>query len=282
MFYSGALLSFALSLLSTSAHDHHGRGCANHPTEIEVDAMENKFAVRMKQLNATTLEVQGTKNVNVYFHVITQSDGTGSVDASTVNSQITVLNEAYASSGFKFTLDAITTTANDAWYTMGYGTQEEYDCKHALRQGTAEDLNMYAANIGDGLLGWATFPAWYEDSPMMDGVIVLTSSLPGGSAIPYDLGDTATHEVGHWLGLYHTFQDGCKKDGYKGDRVYDTPAVAEPNFDCPMGMDSCPDLEGLDMIHNFMDYSDDACLYEFTAGQADRMKSQWQSFRKGK
>jgi hypothetical protein len=215
--------------------------------------------------------------INVYFHVITKGTtrADGNIPDSMITAQLNVLNGAFGSHGWTFVNAGTTRTNNPAWYDMGSG---EKAAKEALRQGSADDLNIYIAGIGGGLLGWATFPSSYRSKPLMDGVVVLNESLPGGSAVPYDEGDTGTHEVGHWMGLYHTFQGGCSR---KNDYVDDTPAEQGPQFDCPVGADTCS-APGLDPIENFMDYTDDNCMDRFTAGQDARMDAQFTRYRAGK
>jgi hypothetical protein len=220
--------------------------------------------------------------ISVYFHVINRGAGieNGDVPLSQINDQIEVLNDAFNVWGWSFQLVSVDRTTNATWYTMGPGSSAERQAKAALRQGTADDLNLYTANPGGGYLGWATFPWDYSRSPADDGVVVLFSSLPGGTAEPYNEGDTATHEAGHWMGLYHTFQGGCNER--RGDFVSDTAAERDPAFGCPTGRDSCRRQAGLDPIHNFMDYTDDACMFEFTPGQDERMDSMFTNYRAGR
>ncbi|WP_433929537.1 zinc metalloprotease [Sorangium cellulosum] len=222
--------------------------------------------------------------IPVHVHVINKGSGlsNGDVTDEMITKQIEVLNAAYAGTRFQFNLASTDRTTNATWYTMGQNSTAERNAKNALRQGGPDHLNLYTANPGSGLLGWATFPSDYARSPKMDGVVVLQSSLPGGRAAPYNEGDTATHEVGHWLGLYHTFQGGCVKEGRRGgDEVADTAAEKSAAYGCPTGRDSCTGngYSGLDPIQNYMDYTDDSCMDAFTAGQADRMSAMWDSYR---
>ena len=261
------------------------RFCATDHDPQKIAAAEADFVQRLdfaKKNPDTSSDVTGGV-INVYFHVITNTTGQGAPTTQQISSQIAVLNAAYSNQGFQFNLVSVDTSANDTWFTAGPGTTAETEMKTALRQGTADDLNFYTSNPGGGLLGWATFPSSYASASSKDGVVCLYSSLPGGAAAPYNLGDTGTHEVGHWLGLYHTFQGGCARQADTGgDLVGDTAAEKSSAFGCPTGRDTCTAIAGLDPITNFMDYTDDACMFTFTAGQASRMQSQWVQYRFGK
>ncbi len=258
---------------SASVH----RGCATLDlSDAERAAVETRLAAL-----ADTAEITASHVIPVYVHRIHAANGSGgSVTATQVSQQLTILNNAYAGSGFSFSLTSTDDTNNDSWYTCTGGTCET-QMKNALRQGGSNALNLYTNNMGQGLLGWATFPSSYASQPKLDGVVVLFASFPGGNAAPYNLGDTATHEVGHWMGLYHTFQGGCARQTNGGDGVSDTPAEKSAAFGCPTGRDSCTGsrFPGLDPITNFMDYTDDSCMNTFSPGQNARMQSMWNSYR---
>lgn len=215
--------------------------------------------------------------IDVYFHVINQgtSEANGNISQAKVDNQMAVLNAAYAPHNISFNLVATTRTTNSAWYTGCYGSAET-TMKSALHQGDATTLNIYSCRPGSGILGYAYFPSDYAGVASRDGVVILDQSVPGGTAAPYNEGDTATHEIGHWLGLYHTFSGGCTGNG---DYVADTPAERSPAYGCPLGADTCRRDPGPDPVENFMDYTDDYCMFQFSGGQAIRMHDQWLAYR---
>jgi hypothetical protein len=229
----------------------------------------------------------GVVTVPVYWHIITTKKGDGNVSAL-VPAQMEVLNAAFAGSRFAFELKGVQVVANDAWYFGAIESAEEIAMKNALRRGGPETLNIYTTN-GDVYLGWATPAFYYKFAPSYDGVVVYWATLPGAGLsgpvaeepdgiLTYDQGDTGTHEVGHWLGLDHTFgSGGCT---HPGDVINDTPTEAEPQFFCAP-RDSCTGapFPGTDPITNFMDYVDDVCMDHFTAEQTKRMQKHWHAFR---
>jgi hypothetical protein len=287
----GAVLGTAM-LFAGCSNDAAGTG--SFPTERkcasrDVPAAEAEAVEALLPDPVTDLTVATDAQVPVYFHIIRDNNGNGDVADEALDAQIKVLNDSYggatggAKTIFHFVKAGVDRTNNSAWYGVSPDTAAERDMKTTLRKGGADTLNMYFANIGDGLLGWATFPQDYQGDPKMDGVVILNASVPGGAAEPFNEGDTGTHEVGHWVGLYHTFQNGCTAPG---DLVKDTPRVKEPNFGCPTAVDSCPSASGEparpDLVNNFMDYVDDPCMNAFTAGQASRAARYWSNFRAGK
>lgn len=198
-----------------------------------------------------------------------------------------MLNAAYAgsapggagaSTSFRFKLiEPIEFIADDRLFNVAYSsspTADERDLKRHNRGGKVA-LNFYTARLADDTLGWARWP--WDMGQGVDGVVVRFSTLPGGATTPYDEGDTGTHEVGHWLGLFHTFQGGCSQPN---DEVDDTAAEMSSAGGCPTGRDSCAETPGVDPGDNFMDYSDDFCMFKFTEGQSTRMNDIFSFYRK--
>jgi hypothetical protein len=180
---------------------------------------------------------------------------------------------------YRFTLAGISHTKRESWYHAYFFGRRDKAMKRHLHKGGARTLNIYingGGPKGEPVLGWSRFPWQYAATPKLDSVSVNVAGLPGGRAVGYNLGDTVIHETGHWLGLRHTFPGGCEGGG---DLVSDTPAEAEPSFYCETTRDTCPDNPGLDPVHNFMDYSLDSCMNQFTAGQVRRMDVAWAKWR---
>ena len=221
--------------------------------------------------------------VPVWVHVISPDGTTGNVSQALIDDQIDVLNNTFeggeggVDTGFRFALAGVDRVTNADWYDAKINGAERA-MKRALHKGGPETLNMYLATA-NAYLGWAYLPKVVtQGNAFLDGVVIDWESLRGASdryRDRYDQGETATHEVGHWLNLEHTFYRGCNG---RGDYVNDTPYEATPTSGCPAGKDTCP-APGIDPIHNYMDYSYDQCYTEFTTGQAARMQDAWDVFR---
>ncbi|GKZ40004.1 hypothetical protein AbraIFM66950_001864 [Aspergillus brasiliensis] len=255
-------------------------------------------------------EVSRSIEIETWFHIVSSNDAANTVSDDMITSQLSYLQKAYESATITYRLEGITRQINDSWAR----NDDELGMKNALRRGNYSTLNVYfqtnlQASSGESsrglskdvhrrtdvsdqsssiVLGFCTLPdpSVNSSSPrssyIKDGCNVLADTMPGGSLAQYNQGGTAVHEVGHWNGLLHTFEgESCSPDN-EGDYIDDTPEQSEPTSGCPTEKDSCPDLPGLDAIHNFMDYSSDDCYESFTPDQAVRMRNMWSAMREGK
>jgi hypothetical protein len=248
----------------------------------EISASEQaRIEKQTKQALAAKAPGNGNlkSRIPVYVHVMVAKNGDGDVTDKQITRQIAVLNQTAEgrdvdgsglNTGVGFVLAGTDRIVNDKWHldkqSKNYRTQ--------TRKGGKNALNIWLVDFA--YLGIATFPWDYKLAPGVDGLRVHYDSLPGGSIANYNQGETATHEAGHWLGLYHTFQGGCRPPG---DEVDDTPFQAIPTTGCPEGQDTCT-APGTDPIHNYMDYSFDSCYTTFSAGQSTRINQMWNAYRK--
>jgi PKD repeat protein len=237
--------------------------------------------------------------IKVVFHIVRKTDGTGEISDSLIQSQLAILNEDFRSlvgtpgdpgvdTGIQFVLattdpsgnptTGIVRHTNNTWFAdPGPGAFNAM--KQAINWDPTRYLNVYT-NDAAGNLGYATFPQ-ESAGDYEDGVVLLWSSVgrnaPSGGI--YNQGRTGTHEIGHWLGLFHTFQGGCGTASAPyttGDLIADTNRQQSANFDCPVGATSCSVTSP---IRNYMNYTQDTCMWEFTAEQANRMRCSLTSYR---
>ena len=225
---------------------------------------------------------------------------------SQITDQLKVVNDDFNQTSLSFEVQNITRITNEEWFNITSGSTQETDMKTSLRnlgpleRTDASTLSIYTVghvvSDGDSVLGYATFPDEHEANPALDGIVLLYTTLPGGSEAPFNQGRTLTHLIGHWVGLYHTFQGGCNGDG---DFVDNTPAEASATYGCPTNNPDTCSGEGLDRestfrsspsgfvtyslsflaIHNYMDYTDDSCMDNFTSSQIGRLLSRISAYR---
>ena len=164
---------------------------------------------------------------------------------SQIHEQISVLNRDFNETGLSFELLDIVRTPNANWFDfVGEQNKRDREMKTALRRGDVTTLNIYTVGFthDSELLGYATFPVNSTVYFIDDGIVLNYRTLPNGTYNNFNKGRTLTHEVGHWVGLYHTFEGGCSEPG---DYVDDTPAEAYPARKCEP-RDSCPNRTGPD------------------------------------
>ncbi|PHH77564.1 hypothetical protein CDD82_3460 [Ophiocordyceps australis] len=259
-------------------------GCgAPAPAEMHIN-MTKSLMERQAGLNERRQVSSGQINIDTYLHVVSVDESLegGNLYPDLLHNQMRILNEQYAPAGISFTLRDIDWTYNPDWATM----RDEMGMKSALRRGNYEALNIYYVTHLErpGLSGFCYYPD--SNSPpnspgfIRDGCTVVGGSVPGAPQIFN--GNNAmvtTHEVGHWMGLFHTFEgESCWGPG---DYVDDTPQQSSPTRGCPTERKSCPGAPGMDPIHNYMDYASPPCATEFTMGQINRMKGMWETYRQG-
>lgn len=284
--------SIVLSALAATSATAHSRrqaegearpfGCtAPRPTEAQLAVTAAIAEQEALEANATITKRQASSiTVDVYFHVVAASSALadGYVTQAMLDNQLKKMNADYAPHNIDFVLKGTDRTTNSAWATDG----NELAMKKALRKGDYKTLNIYfQKQLVDKAFGYCYFPddvtSTTSDDFYYDGCSIDFTTMPGGSQTGYNEGATVTHEVGHWFGLYHTFQ-GTSCTG-SGDQIADTPQQASATSGCPVGRDSCTSVAGEDPIHNYMDYSTDACYEEFTAGQETRIYNLWAQYR---
>ncbi|MCA8979954.1 MAG: pre-peptidase C-terminal domain-containing protein [Planctomycetes bacterium] len=282
---------------SSAGFRAQGRRCGTAPIDLATAAPS--FAAtsdcNFSQTNTLAQYDPGAVyTIQVVVHVIETNSGTGHLSASMVQYQIDILNEDFrALSGtpgsggvdtkiqFELaTLDpggspttGITYTTNNTWFndSGSYWTSLAWD--------PDQYLNIYTNDAG-GNLGYVPYlPPSGNSGNSSDRVVILYSSFGRNSSNwPYHQGRTTTHEVGHYLGLFHTFEGGCGGGGCStsGDLICDTNAESSANWGCATSSTSCGSS---DPVRNYMDYSDDTCMTGFTADQANRMRCTLENWR---
>lgn len=270
------LVCMALICMSSASAEMVKRCGSVDPTEGIKKLIDIKVeAAILVQGAQKALQTRQGVVIPVVMHAVNAE-----VSEDVIAEQIDVLNENYESVGIEFELLQFNSVKNPNWdyLIMSMMGEEEQDMKSQLRVGGEGILNIYIVQNLPAL-GWATPPYFlFEGSKEAldaDGVVIEETALPGGLP-PFNQGKTLVHEVGHWMGLFHTFQDGCSGEG---DFIDDTVAHSEPTSGCPAFEVSDCDGTSMVPINNHMNYADDVCLTEFTDNQITRMQDVYLAFR---
>ena len=244
-------------------------------------------------------------NIPVIVHIVYNAAAENISDAQ-VQSQIDVLNKDFrklnaeaasipstflnlvADVEINFCLAQVTPTGTptngiDRYRTSKTSWSSNDDMKRPTKDGVApwdatRYLNIWVCNLGSGSLGYSSFPG----APLSTDGVVIDYRYFGtmNTRSPFHLGRTTTHEVGHWLNLFHIWGDTMDCSGT--DKVDDTPKALDKNYGKPTFPHvSCNNGPNGDMFVNYMDYTDDAAMFMFTKGQAERMAATFLGPRSG-
>ncbi|TMQ68851.1 MAG: zinc metalloprotease [Candidatus Eisenbacteria bacterium] len=261
--------------LETASIPFTDRACATiEPSSAEAQAIQQS----LQEPSATESGLGGV--VQVALHVIWNGVD-GAITDAQVEEQIEELNEDFSGAsggwdtGYRFVLTSVDRTLDANWFDLAMGSNNERRMKEALAVDPLHHVNVYTARIS--ALGWSSFPWDIAEDDVHQGIVIHYGSVPGGAITNFNLGRTLTHEMGHYFGLFHVFFTGCLEPN---DYVSDTPAEAQATTGCPPdSTDTCSSMPGVDPIHNYLDYSYDACYSQFTAGQDARMDGMLQTYR---
>jgi hypothetical protein len=252
--------------------------------ESRMQAIETFTQNFMANPNANARLVNGVIEIPVVVNVLYRTTAEN-VSTAQIQSQIDVLNEDFnatnidyskvpstfsgvkANIGIRFVLDQVIrkSTTKKSWGTNDAMKKSSQGGLNPTSPTTK--LNLWVCTLSGGILGYAQFPG---GSSATDGVVILNKAFgrTGTAAAPFNKGRTATHEVGHWLNLRHIWGDAT----CGSDLVSDTPTHNTANYGCPAaGHKSTCSGTPVEMWMNYMDYTDDACMYMFSAGQKSRV-----------
>ena len=219
-----------------------------------------------------------------YFLDFTAPEGNfigGLVSTEDIEAQTAVLNSVYNEFGYSFYINSIDSAVNAGWYYATDSHKYETDpwdnddqflaMTQAMTVDVLNSINYFwtGASMTAGL---GVYPWSFSEDDSRHGIYCANYTLPGGS-FPFTEGYTGVHEVGHYFGLYHTFENGCSNPG---DSVDDTPYQSDANTGCPSAPYSCGSN---DDVGNYMDYMDDVCMTHFTTGQQDRIQWALETYR---
>ena len=209
-------------------------------------------------------------HIMVAWHVVTNSSGAGNYSDQSIYDIMEILNSNYQEHNFFFTLDTIDRTENSTWFS----SWEDANASQGMQELAIDPyhyLNIYTADLNAiGVEGYSYLPNSWANNSYMQSVNLDYRSLSAGWII--------THEVGHHLGLPHTFQNNCTEPN---DGIDDTPQHDESGlWSCNQNQDTCPNDPGNDPVYNYMNYSG-TCQNEYTQGQEDRQHYMTENYHPG-